>query len=264
VIATVDSHVHVVSRDHARFPLSPPGVGSRWFEEHPVDVEEFTRESAAAGVDRAVLVQAVGAYGTDNSYVLHAAATAPDRFSAVVVLASDDDHLDARIEECGSSPGFRGVRIFAIGDPAPNPLDHAGTRRIFEVAQARGFPIVVATLPHGLDPLAHLLREFPDVPVALDHCGFAPAPVLTPFAVYPNLHLKLTAHVLEGAVDPALVVEALVERFGAARLAWGSDYPQVDDHTYPELVALGHAACAGLTGTDRAHVLGGTASALWW
>ena len=261
---TVDSHVHVVSPDRARFPLSPSGVGSRWFEEHPVDVGAFARECDAGGMARAVLVQAVGAYGTDNSYVLHAAATAPDRFAAVVVLASGDDHLDARIDECGSSPGFGGVRVFAIGDPAPNPLDHVGTRRIFEIARARGFPIVVATLPHGLDPLAHLLREFPDVPVALDHCGFAPVPVLTPFAVSPNVHLKVTAHVMVGAVDPALVVEALVERFGAARLAWGSDYPQVDDHTYPELVALGRAACAGLAETDRACVLGGTAEALWW
>ncbi len=65
-------------------------------------------------------------------------------------------------------------------------------------------------------------------------------------------------------MEPRLVVEDLAVSFGAARLAWGSDFPQVDDHTYGELVALGAAACEGLTEADRARVLGGTAEALWW
>jgi L-fuconolactonase len=260
----IDAHVHVVARDRARYPLSPPGVGSRWYEEHPADADEFASTSAPEGVDRAVLVQAYGAYGTDNTYVLDAADAAADRFAAVVVLASADLDLDARLAECVARPSFRGVRVFAIGDPAPNPLDHPGTRRIFAAAKAHGFPLVVATLLHGLDPLVTLLREFPDVAVALDHCGFAPAPVLRPFAAHENLFLKVTAHVLEEAVDPRLVVEDLAVSFGAARLAWGSDFPQVDDHTYGELVALGVGACDGLTETDRARVLGGTAEALWW
>ena len=260
----VDGHVHVVARDLVRFPQHPSGVGSRWYEEHPVDADGFTAVSDESGVARAVLVQAYGAYGTDNAYVLHAAAAAPERHRAVVVLASDDEHLDARVDELAANAAFGGVRVFAIGDPAPNPLDHPGTRRIFAAARAHGFPLVVATLPHGLDPLATLLRAFPGVPVALDHCGFAPAPVLTPFAAHANLHLKVTAHVLEDAVQPALVVEALVGSFGASRVAWGSDFPQVDGHTYAELVALGVDACGGLTVTDRELVLGGTAARLWF
>jgi L-fuconolactonase len=264
MVDIIDAHVHVVARDRAQYPLSPPGMGSRWYEEHPADAAEFVMMSAPEGVDRAVLVQAYGAYGTDNRYVLDAADAATDRFAAVAILASADPEVDARLAECAARPSFRGVRVFAIGDPAPNPLDHPGTRAIFAAARERGFPLVVATLPPGLDPLRRLLRDFPDVPVALDHCGFAPAPVLRPFAAHENLFLKVTAHVLEEAVEPRLVVEDLAVSFGAARLAWGSDFPQVDDHTYGELVALGTAACEGLTETDRARVLGGTAEALWW
>ncbi|MFN8025695.1 MAG: amidohydrolase family protein [Acidimicrobiia bacterium] len=260
----IDAHVHVVAGDRDRYPVAPPGVGSRWFDEHPADADGFAEVSGPEGVERAVLVQAYGAYGTDNSYVLDAADAASDRFASVVVLASDDPALDARLDECVARPSFRGVRVFAIGDPAPNPLDHPGTRAIFAAARERGFPLVAATLPDGLDPLRALLRDFPDVPVALDHCGFAPAPVLRPLAAHDNLHLKVTAHVLEEAIDPRLVVEELVASFGAARLAWGSDFPQVDDHTYGELVALGASACDGLTDTDRERVLAGTAEALWW
>ena len=64
--------MHVVARDEARFPLRPSGVGSQWFREHPVSAEEYLLIATAAGVDRAVLVQAHGAYGSDNSYVLDA------------------------------------------------------------------------------------------------------------------------------------------------------------------------------------------------
>jgi predicted TIM-barrel fold metal-dependent hydrolase len=260
-VDTVDAHVHVVARDRGRYPLSPPGVGSRWFEEHPADAVQFAAVSAAEGIGRAVLVQAYGAYGTDNTYVLDAAAADPTRFAAVVVLASDDADLDAQLDACAVRPAFGGVRVFAIGDPAPNPLDHPGTRRIFTAARDRGFPLVVATLPPGIELLVALLREFPDVPVALDHCGFAPPADVLPLAVHENLHLKITAHVLH---DAPHAVETLTAGFGAARCAWGSDFPQVDDHTYSELVAVGRTACAGLTAADRARVLGGTAAALWF
>jgi predicted TIM-barrel fold metal-dependent hydrolase len=257
----VDAHVHVVASDRVRYPLSPPGVGSRWYEEHPADAEQFAAVSAPEGIGRAVLVQAYGAYGTDNTYVLDAADAAPDRFAAVAVLASDDPQLAARLDACGAHPAFRGVRVFAIGDPAPNPLDHPGTRSIFAAAQVRGFPLVVATLPAGLDPLHDLLRSFPDVPVALDHCGFAPPVDVLPLAAHDNLHLKVTAHVLQ---DDPHAVETLTAGFGAGRCAWGSDFPQVDDCDYGDLVALGRAACAGLTTADRALVLGGTAASLWF
>lgn len=257
----VDAHVHVVAADRGRYPLSPPGVGSRWYEEHPVDAEQFAAVSAHEGVGRAVLVQAYGAYGTDNRYALDAADAAPDRFAAVVVVASDDPQLEAHFDECGAHPGFRGVRVFAIGDPAPNPLDHPGTRVIFAAARRRGFPLVVATLASGLDAVRRLLDDFPDVPVALDHCGFAPVADVLPLAGHDNLHLKITAHVLH---DDPQAVESLTAGFGAGRCAWGSDFPQVDGHTYGALVALGHRACDGLTATDRGLVLGGTAASLWF
>ena len=37
----VDTHVHVIAPDEARYPLRPSGVGSQWFREHPVSVEEY-------------------------------------------------------------------------------------------------------------------------------------------------------------------------------------------------------------------------------
>jgi predicted TIM-barrel fold metal-dependent hydrolase len=48
--------------------------------------EEFLNLMDAAKVDRAILVQAFGAYKYDNSYVADAAARYPDRFVAVCIV----------------------------------------------------------------------------------------------------------------------------------------------------------------------------------
>jgi L-fuconolactonase len=115
----VDTHVHVVASDQERYPLRPSGVGSQWFREHPVTAEEFAATAAAAGVDRAVLVQAFGAYGTDNSYVVDAAGAAPERFVSVGIVDPEDRDAPAALRALAARPGFSGVRLFAIGASPP-------------------------------------------------------------------------------------------------------------------------------------------------
>ena len=57
----------------------------------------------------------------------------------------------------------------------------------------------------------------------------------------------------------------LVERFGADRLAWGSDHPQSYELPYPEMVAArAEGRGAGLQPNARTAVLGGTARRLWF
>ena len=56
----VDTHTHVVSFDHVRYPLAPPEGLPRmpWFDEHPVDAAGLLDALDAGGVHGAVLVQA--------------------------------------------------------------------------------------------------------------------------------------------------------------------------------------------------------------
>jgi len=81
----VDTHVHVISSDLGRFPLHPPGVNTGpWWETHPCSADLLRLLMEDAGVDRAVLVQGVGAYGFDNEYTLEASKNAPNVFANVV------------------------------------------------------------------------------------------------------------------------------------------------------------------------------------
>ena len=273
----VDTHVHVIAPDEVRYPLRPSGVGSQWFRECPVSAEAFAATAIASGVDRAVLVQAFGAYGSDNSYVLDAAAAAPDRFVSVGIVDPDDPAAPATLRRLADVPGFSGVRLFGIGADAPAWFDGAAGISLWEVAAELDLRVVVTLLAPELSRLRRMIDRFPEVPVVLDHCGF---PDLRGGPPYPNsgpllaladhapLHLKVTSHLLEDADQhspdgAAAIVELLAAEFGATRLVWGSDYPQTHDRPYAELVDLGRGACAGLPVDDQAAFLAGTALRLW-
>ncbi len=271
--AIVDTHVHVVARDETRFPLRPSGVGSQWFREHPVTGEEYLATATAAGVERAVLVQAHGAYGSDNTYLLDALTVAPDRFVGVVIVDPADPAAPAHLRALASTPGCHGVRLFGIGADAPTWFDGDAGIALWDVAVELDLRIVATLLTPELPRLGRMLARHPGLPVVLDHCGFpdlrggAPfvgAASLAELADHPGLHLKVTSHVLEAAGPAAgAFVEHLVAVFGAERIVWGSDYPQTHDRSYAELVALGRASCEGLGAADQARVLGGNALRLW-
>jgi predicted TIM-barrel fold metal-dependent hydrolase len=269
----VDTHVHVVAPDPARYPLHPAGVGSQWYREHPVSAEQYAERADAAGVHAAVLVQAFGAYGSDNSYVLDALRVAPDRFVGVVIVGLDDPDAPARLRELAAVPGCHGVRVFGIGADASARFDSEAGRALWSTAVDLDLRIVATLLAPDLPRLETMLTRHPGVPVVLDHCGFPDleggppfghAAALLALAEHPGLHLKVTSHVLEAAgAHAAAFVEELAATFGAERLVWGSDYPQTHDRTYTELLALGRRACAGLAAGDRDRVLGGNALRLW-
>jgi predicted TIM-barrel fold metal-dependent hydrolase len=269
----VDTHVHVIASDETRVPLRPSGVGTQWFREHPVTAEEFLVTATAAGVERAVLVQAHGAYGSDNTYVLDALTVAPDRFVAVVIVDPHDPDAPTRLRELAAVPGCAGVRLFGVGAGEPVWFDGDAGMALWDVAIECDLRIVATLLTPELPRLATMLTRHPGLPVMLDHCGapdlrdgppFTDAGALFELVDHPGLHLKVTSHVLEGAGPHARAfVELLVDRFGAERLVWGSDYPQTHDRPYAELLALGRESCAGLSAADQARVLGENALRLW-
>ncbi len=247
----VDSHTHVIADDHQRYPLQLadyPGV--EWVREAPVTVDELVGEMARAGVDRALLVQAQGGYGTDNSYLVDARAAYPERFGAVAIVE------DAAELEALAASGVGGVRFFAIAGGGPLQ-DEA----MWDAARGLGLRVSAATVPEHLEAVGEALAHHPDVVVALDHCGFAPD-TIGRFAHLSNLYLKVTPHVLDSG-DPEATLERLVGQFGADRLLWGSDYSQTHDRPYAVLVDQARTACRGLTQREQARFLGGTALELW-
>ena len=242
--ALVDTHVHILSPDQDRFPLRPTGLGRHWWSEPGRDAEALLSVMDEKGVDRAIAAQAVGPYGYDNTYLLHAVSVHPDRLAAVPAVdvedrAQSDEELAASIARLGESPGVVGVRLFGVTPGASWPHDEGRARVAFHAAQRAGLVIVLTVWPDQLQVLTNFIHDSPELPIALDHCGFpeleggrvppgAPLLALQPAG---NVGLKVSSHLLREAGaggDSAGLVAQLAETFGPERLLWGSDYPQTD------------------------------------
>jgi predicted TIM-barrel fold metal-dependent hydrolase len=265
----VDTHTHVVAPDERAYPLSPRPLSGEWYRKAPCSAEGLLERMDASGVDRAILVQALGAYSYDNRYATDSAAAHPDRFVAACCVDPEADDPVGELSFQVEARGAQGVRLFAISKGA-SWLAEERSFPLWERAAELGAHVIVTILGHQLDELRQVLERFPEISVSLDHCGFPdvadPSPLFA-MADLPNLHLKLTTHALDAAAEAfgsaGGFVASLVERFGADRVMWGSDFCQIYDRPYGQLVKLGTEAFAGLPKASREACLGGNALRLW-
>lgn len=267
----VDSHVHVVSRDHGTHPLRPNHPGLTWITEHACETEEYAALMDANGIGHAVLVQAMGAYTDDNSYCVESANADARRFASVVYVDAHGDDPASTLDRWVAR-GATGVRIVAV----TGPLDDPAVEALWDHAATAGIPIVATMLAPELAHLPGLLERYPDVSVALDHCGFPDlsggpgypaARPLFELAAFPNLHAKVSTNALdlavEGGGDPRDFVAAMAEAYGASRLQWGSDWSQTHDRPFADLVAYARRSFSVLA-DDARWPLGDTALAFWF
>jgi L-fuconolactonase len=275
-VLLIDTHTHVASADRDRYPRGSPAtrLGSDWADTHPLDAEQLVATLDAASVHGAVLVQPVGYYGFDNSYLADALTVAPGRLvgnSVIDMQTADRVETLTQWAECG----IGGTRLFNVPPADPPWLATAASAAVLRRAAELGVRVSACVLAPDLPRVDGLLAQAGDVPVALDHCGFADIgrpgtetlANLVALGVHPNLRLKVTTTILRmhppAAGDERDVLEGLCTLFGVERLMWGSDYPQHYSETYAEHVALARWVCSRLSAADQARFLGGTALELW-
>lgn len=166
----------------------------------------------------------------------------PGTPALVAVIASarpESPDFPAQLDRLVAIPRLRGLRrvLHTMPDDlALTPLFAANLRRL----PAHQLTFDVCTRPRQLPNVISLIRRCPEVQFVLDHCGVPDiaAQELDPWRNYirqlaelPNVVCKVSG--LSGCADPALplvpqlrpFVEHCCERFGAARLVWGSDWP---------------------------------------
>ena len=118
----IDTHCHVIASDTKRYPLKPIfGKQSDWSAEHPIDYPDMLKADIAAGVDKAVLVQAASAYEFDNSYVADSVAAHPQRFTGVFSIDVTAPDAVAKMKHW-IGRGLTGMRIFTSGTSHAAPV----------------------------------------------------------------------------------------------------------------------------------------------
>jgi len=273
-----DVHCHVISTDEKRYPRGAiGGRQSDWSQKRPVSIEQMIAAMDTAGVARSVLVQASTCYGHDNSYVAEALRTHPDRFTGV--FSADVLAPDAREKmKHWMSKGFTGMRLFTTGSTMPDQADWLDDPRCFpawELAQDSNLPVCLQMTAKAIPQLQILLKRFPRVRVALDHCArpqledgppYKAAQGLWDLAANPNVFLKISPHnfvgVKKGLATADTFFAKLIAEFGAKRIAWGSNFP-THEGSLSELLQLGRDSLKVASAEDQKWIFGGTTQILY-
>jgi L-fuconolactonase len=276
--ATIDIHPHVIASDTDRYPLAPlGGHQSDWSRTRPVTAEQMISAMDDAGVQKSAIVQASTCYGHDNSYVAAAVAAHPERFTGVFsvdVLAPDaPEHMRDWL-----SRGLTGMRLFTFGSTMSeqaNWLDDPKSYPAWTCASELGLSICLQMSAKAIPQAVSMARQFPNVRIILDHCArpsledgppYHAAASLFDLSRYANVYLKLTPRIFaesrRGKAAPDSFFPRLVAEFGAARLAWGSNYPS-SEGKLPELLNEARKSLACLPQADQDWIFAKTAQDLY-
>lgn len=253
-------------------------------------IDEFQRDAAPSGVVKSVYVQAnwpVARAVEEVLWVERCAAVTgwPQAIVGYCNLLEGD--VEAVLEaQAAASSRMRGVRMqlhwhdnplyrfAAAPDLADDPRLRAGLARV----EARGWLFELQVFAGQMAGAARLVADFPGLTFVLIHAGMLEDTSaagrarwlagMDLLAALPNCHVKLSGlGTFIHAVSPdhiRAVARATVERFGAARCVFGSNFPIEKIWTdYPSLVAAYRSALADLPPSDQAQILYGTAARLY-
>ena len=273
-----DTHTHVISPDTSTYPTDPiGGHQSTWSQQRPVDAQGLAQAIDAAGIAKAVIVQASTVYGHDNRYVVDTVRANPDRFVGVYSIDALAPDAVERIDHW-QAQGLSGFRLFTTGSTMPGQSDwlgHPDSYPAWAHAEQRGIPVCLQMTMEGLPTLRRLLERFPHAKVFLDHCArpdlsdgtpYRQSQALFDMAQFPGVYLKLTNRTLAAATaghsTPRAFLHKMIETFGARRIAWGSNFPAAEG-SLTALLDTAREALAALSPADQAMIFSGTAAAIY-
>ncbi len=169
-----------------------------------------------------------------------------------------------------------GMRVYTGGltNRQSTSLSDPRTFPGWECAGELGIPVSVSLRPEGSPQLLVLVKQFPQVRIIVDHLmdvpleegpPYAGAEALFALARYGNVYLKLTSinirALRKGKGSPETFFP-LLKKFGASRIAWGSNYP-ASEGTLKTLVSEAQTALAVLPERDREWIFARTAQSLY-
>lgn len=268
----VDSHLHVWSSDPQVYPWQPL-LAHVPPPTYTAPVERLIADMARAKVDKAILVQP-SVYGRDHSYLIDSVKTAPDRFIGVgLVDLRSATPLEDFHDLIGKGLG-RGLRLNTIQRGDVTRLAGPDYRGLFDTAEDMRISVAFQMDIEQAPVIARLAEQHRALPLIVDYLGPEiharndAAPYLDLLTAHPNIYFKLlcTAEDTKTAYpfpDVVAFYRAVLARFGAERLMYGSDYPGAANIcAYEKLIQWGEDF-PGLGAADKALVMGGTAARLF-
>jgi len=253
----LDTHAHLIADDWERYPARPftPDLPVPDRPSFTVTAEQLLALMDEHNVDHACLVQRGHVYGYDNSYILDSAQRYPDRFHPIVILDTQDPTTADTYRRMVAEYGVAGFRM---ATSRPWLLDTAWmssptAMEVWRACADLGTPMTLIVfnnqLPYVLPLTRIIAREYPDLPIVLDHGAMPygmsqyevalieeaggtvtmpPPPhfgidtTISIFEDVPNVHFKITEinmeRLVKAGVSAADLVRRMVYGFGQDRL----------------------------------------------
>ena len=276
-VKRIDAHQHFWNLTEVDYPWLVPDYGPIYRTYAPADLEPHL---AAAGIDQTVLVQAADSAADTASMLVHA--DYHDWIGAVVgwVPLLDPDEAARALDRYARHPKFRGVRHLIHEEPDPDWVIQDRVLASLGALADRGLVFeVVAVFPNHLKHVPTLAERHPNLTLVIDHLAKPPiktgewqpwADQLAAAARHPNVHAKLSGLNTAAdwqtwsAADLKPAIDHAIDRFGVARLMFGSDWPVCElAGDYAKVWTETNRALAGRSPSDIEALLGGTAEQIY-
>lgn len=273
----IDSHLHLWELGEGRYPWLNPSLGML----HDTFTAGQAQEDLfAAGVGQAILVQAEDT-AADTEAMLAAAAEHPWIIGVVGWIPLEKPALAAQLlEQWGVYPAFCGVRTLVHDDPRPDVLDLLAVRETVAMLEAAGLALDIPNaFPRHLGQAESLARDFPQLPIVIDHLGKPPRDgraedmdewerQLRNVAAQPNTVAKISGLHTSGAEFSAAALarvwDVALSAFGPQRLMFGGDWPvSLQGGSYSETVAVSAGLIEQLSPAEAQEIWAGTARRIY-
>ncbi|MGX9357246.1 amidohydrolase family protein [Roseobacteraceae bacterium S113] len=249
----IDAHHHLWDLQAVDYPwLMAEGV-PRFFGD-PTSIQrnypltELRGDAAPLGLRGSVHIQVGAADGLAEARWVDAVARANPDWPMVQVAFCDltSPDRDAQLDALQALPSVRGIR--QIVGRAPGEDAVTGTNALLsdphflrglQSLAARGLRFDLQLIPELMEETAALLRQVPELPVALCHAGSphdrTPAGLalwadrLKPLSSQPQIRAKLSGlGMFDHGWGPESfrpIVDEVLAQFGPTRTMWGSNFP---------------------------------------
>ena len=196
----------------------------------------------------------------------------PTRFCHLLRVHVEDPLLASVVQLARAHPGLRALRCDANSKLHLQMFGDGEYADLFRVAADNALPVFALTYHHP-HLIARYLRDFPGLPIIIDHCGLVASPdefdKVLRLAEFPNAYLKWGhARMIFGRGEwpyahLANPLRQAFDAFGAERIMWSSDSSMVaTGESWAETLFYLRDSALGRSQHEQESILGRTARAL--
>lgn len=274
----IDAHQHFWNLDKIRYGwLEQSGVAPI---RRTIEAPELEPQLRAAGIDKTVLVQSLDSY-EDTDYMLEIAARYEWVAGVVGWVPLDrPDEAARKLAQYAQNRLFKGVRHLIHDEADPDWVVREEVIEGLKVLASFGMSFdMVAVFPNHLKHVPTLAEKVPGLHMVIDHLAKPPirggewepwASQLARAASYPGVYAKIsglnTAADWESWTSESFrpYIHFAIERFGADRLMYGSDWPVCTlAGDYAKVWRETKRALADCSKRELEAIVGGTATAFY-